>query len=557
MGRKRKRTGRHWWRNGVVLMAGAALVSKLIGVLQKVPLQNMAGDRVFGIYNAVYPFYQLMAVLATAGVPTAVSIIIAQRLRKGDVPDKVSLTLRAALWMLGITGLLAFAFMWGSVSNTAVWIGDKAVETSLRTLSVALLFMPVVAVLRGYWQGLGRMSISAGSQLMEQLVRVSVMLLVLILGLRASWDDGAIAGGVMLGSAAGAASVLIVYSLIRGRRSDRARLLVKAELRRERTPLGVMLREMREVAVLALPAALAAIVIPMASVVDAFTVPTMLQQAGIGDAAAMHQFGVYSRAQPLLQLVVMVAGAVGAALAPGLSAARTYGESRILHERLSLLIRLAWACGAAAALGLVLLAEPLNVMFYKDAQGTRAFAIVGFTALAGCVSAVIAPALQSLGAVRIPAALLLVAALLKGALNAVLVPSLGIEGAAFSGVVALSVAALLGAAALGRAAAAYAPPGDGVRRAGRGRAAAMALAVMAASVIVTERALGAALGDALPPRAAAAALALTGVAVGACAFAAAGLRCGMISAQELRALTGGEAWAARLRRWRLLPRAER
>ncbi|MCU6710844.1 oligosaccharide flippase family protein [Paenibacillus sp. J5C_2022] len=538
-------------------MAGAALVSKLIGVLQKIPLQNMAGDRVFGIYNAVYPFYQLMAVLATAGVPTAVSIMIAQRLRMGDTQEEVNTTLWAALWMLGITGLMAFVFMWLSAGNTAVWIGDKAVETSLRTLSVALLFMPVVAALRGYWQGRGLMGLSAGSQLMEQLVRVCVMLLVLTLGLSASWNDAALAGGVMLGSAAGAAFVLIVYSLIRRRRSGRERLPGKTGLRREQPLLRVLLREMRELAVLALPAALAAIVVPVAGVVDAFTVPSMLQEAGMGEASAMHQFGVYSRAQPLLQLVVMVAGAIGAALAPGLVASRACGEHGVLHERLSLLIRLAWACGAAAALGLVLLAEPLNVMFYKDAQGTRAFAIVGFTALAGCVSAIIAPALQSLGAVRVPAALLLLAALLKGALNAVLVPSLGIEGAAFSGVVALSVAALLGAAALGRAAAAYAPPGDGARRAGRGRAAVLALAVMAASVTLTERALGAALGEALPPRAAAAALALTGVAVGACVFAAVGLRCGMVSAQELRALTGGDVWAARLRRWRLLPRAER
>ncbi len=69
--------------NGVVLMAGAALLSKLIGVFQKIPLQNLAGDRVFGIYNAVYPFYQLAAVLATAGLPTAVSLLIAERLRKG------------------------------------------------------------------------------------------------------------------------------------------------------------------------------------------------------------------------------------------------------------------------------------------------------------------------------------------------------------------------------------------------------------------------------------------------------------------------------------------
>ncbi|MBD2872662.1 hypothetical protein IDH41_29260, partial [Paenibacillus sp. IB182493] len=53
------------------------------------------------------------------------------------------------------------------------------------------------------------------------------------------------------------------------------------------------------------------------------------------------------------------------------------------------------------------------------------------------------------------------------------------------------------------------------------------------------------------------ALALTGVAVGACAFGAAALRGGAVSAREWRALPGGGVWAARLRRWRLIPPAER
>ena len=111
------RSSKRLLTNGVVLMAGAALLSKLIGVFQKIPLQNLAGDRVFGIYNAVYPFYQLAAVLATAGLPTAVSLLIAERLRKGDDPEGVRRTLYAALLLLGVTGIAAFGFMWSAADQ--------------------------------------------------------------------------------------------------------------------------------------------------------------------------------------------------------------------------------------------------------------------------------------------------------------------------------------------------------------------------------------------------------------------------------------------------------
>ncbi|OBZ15486.1 polysaccharide biosynthesis protein [Bacillus sp. FJAT-26390] len=586
--------------NGVVLMAGAALLSKLIGVFQKIPLQNLAGNRVFGIYNAVYPFYQLAAVLATAGLPTAVSLLIAERLRKGNDPEGVRRTLFAALLLLGITGIVTFSFMWAGASHVAEWIGDTDTAGAIRSVSFALLLAPFVAALRGYVQGLGRMGLSAASQIVEQMIRVGVMLLVLAMSWSSiGWTDASVAFGVMSGSAFGALAALLVLAVYVWRQRRR---------KRDARVAGALRGEMKKLAAIALPVALGAVVVPALGVVDAFTVPRLLQAGGASEANAMALFGVYSRAQPLVQLVVMVAGAAAAALVPGIALARMRGAYGQLRVQLSLAERAAWAIGAAAALGLAILAEPLNVMLYADSNGTIAFALIGCTALAGSVNAVTAPVLQGLGAVRIPAVLLLIAALLKGVMNAMLVPAYGIEGAAIAGVAALSAAAVLGAVAvryiaagagasmagswggaerdlsLGEGAADKESVGAGVRAGGRasvderavekasermqaggkrrrpllGRAAAgtgFALAAMAAALVVAERALGAALGG-LPPRAAAAALALTCVAVGACAFGAAALRGGAISARELRALPGGGVLAARLRRWRLIPPAK-
>ncbi|CAM4517396.1 O-antigen/teichoic acid export membrane protein [Paenibacillus endophyticus] len=544
--------------SGVVLMAGAALLSKLIGVFQKIPLQNLAGDRVFGIYNAVYPFYQLAAVLATAGLPTAVSLLIAERLRKGNDPEGVRRTLYAALLLLGVTGIVAFGLMWSGAETTAGWIGDSDTAGAIRSVSFALLLSPFVAALRGYAQGLGRMGLSAASQVVEQMIRVGTMLLVLALSWSAGWEESTIAAGVMSGSAFGACAALVVLGLQSWRARRREKLSPQA---------GLLRAEMKKLAMIALPVALGAAVVPVLGVVDAFMVPRLLQEGGATEAESMSLFGIYSRAQPLVQLVVMVAGAAAAALVPGLVLARMRGAYSQLRVQLSFAERASWAIGAAAALGLVMLAEPLNRMLYQDSAGTFSFALVGCTALAGSVNAITAPVLQGLGAVRVPAVLLLVAALLKGVFNAVLVPLYGIEGAASAGIAALTAAALLGTLAVrfkaAEAGASLAGSWGARRGAGEGRrpllgsaaaGTALALAVMAAALAVAERALGAALGG-LPPRAAAAALALTCVAVGACAFGAAALRGGAVSARELRALPGGGVLAARLQRWRLMPRA--
>lgn len=554
MGRESKRRARaRLWGSGAAALAGAALLSKLIGVLQKVPLQNLAGDRVFGIFNAVYPFYQLIAVMATAGIPAAVSIVVAGRLKDGSGGER-SAAFGAALLLAG-SGLAAAALMWLSAESAALWIGDAAAAPAIRATSLALLAAPLAAALRGYAQGCGKMALSASSQVIEQLVRVAVMVLALAVGLKAGWREESIAAAVMTGSAAGASAALLPLGLFGWRMRGRGGDPPAAERATQ------LLRDMKELAVFAFPAALAAAVVPALGVMDAFTVPRLLLTGGRPAAEAMSLFGVYSRAQPVVQLAAMMAGAAAAALVPGMVLARKNLGSELLRLRLMLLLRAAWALGAAAALGLVLLAEPINVMLYADAKGTAAFALIGCTALAACANGVVSPALQALGSARMPAALLLLAALLKGALNAALVPSLGIEGAALAGAIALTAAALAGTAAVRYAAeraVLRAPQSAMPRGAGVVRPAAAiiaALTVMAAAVMLAERVLTAALGTALPPRAAAAALALTGAAVGACAFAVAALRCGAIGAREWRALPGGAAWAARLRRRRLLPPA--
>ncbi|UVI30363.1 polysaccharide biosynthesis protein [Paenibacillus spongiae] len=496
------------WK-GVALMGAAVIVSKVIGTLQKIPLQNIAGDRVFGIYNAVYPFYQLFLVLATAGFPVAVSLLVAERIAGND-RDGARHVLGASTLLLAVTGAAGFVLMWSTAELTAGWIGDAAAAPAIRMSSLALWSMPVVAALRGYYQGLGRMLPTAASQLLEQTVRVAAMLALLAIGWRLGWTDAGLAAGAAAGSAVGGLAALAVMAGIwrRDRRMDR----------QVRSGTAItLLRQVRRLAVLAFPVAMGALVVPVLGVVDAFTVPRLLHDFGYGEAEAMAQYGVYSRGQPIVQLVVMVAGAIGAALVPALVAARARGEEAGTRLHASSAMRAAWWIGAAAAAGIALLAGPMNMMLYADNSGTLTFALIGCTALAGTVNAIAAAVLQGLGAVRAPALFMLAAAALKAALNAALVPALGIAGAACAGIAALTAAALLAAGAVRRACGAAMPARSA---AGLG----LALAVMAAALVLAERGFAPLLGEALPPRAAAAALALGGTALGAALFIAAGLR---------------------------------
>lgn len=424
---------------GAFVLGAAAVVSKLLGTMQKIPLQNVAGDSVFGIYNAVYPLYTLILFLATAGFPVAVSRFVAEERARGSASGARGV-LRMALALSAATGLACFFLLYFGAGMLASWIGNGQTEAALRSVSFALLFVPFMATLRGYFQGLGDMAPTGISQVAEQLIRVAVMVALLIILVQAGAPDADIAAGATLGSAAGAlAGLLVMYGYwISHRKKERLRLTDDSDTRR--TGLGERVGYRKFVAY-ALPICLGSIVLPMLTLADTFTVPRLLMQSGMDDAEAMARFGLYNHGLPLVQLVAMIVSSMSVALVPAISEAKTRGALEQVRGSASASLRLTWLIGLAASAGMAVTAIPLNVMFYKDAAGYVTMMILACSTVFSVVQIVSGAILQGMGAERATAYHLLAAAAIKVGLNIWLVPRWGIEGAAFSAVVAYAAAA--------------------------------------------------------------------------------------------------------------------
>lgn len=427
--------------HGAMLLGLASILSKIIGTFQKIPLQNIGGDGVFGIYNAVYPFYVLLSTAAAAGIPIAISRLVASQETSGEHGGTRELLL-AALILVEIIGMAGFIAMYTQAEQLAAWIGNSHTIPAIQASSYALLVIPLAAVLRGYEQGQGRMASSAISQVVEQFARVTVMVVLLIMLTNQSAADEVIAAGAVFGSFAGGVVGLVLLTLMmyaRGPVGCRAS---------QRVSLRSLLTWMKRIAWTAIPICLGALVTPMVNVVDVFTVPRMLLYEGWTEAEAMMEYGLYSRALPLTQLITLTAGSLVVGLVPAIAAAWKRGG---VHETQGIIrgsIQTALLLGSAAAVGLIVLSKPINIALYTNNEGSTAFVLLSVTALAGTLQVVSAALLQGMGALRAPVVHLLVAAVLKIVLNIMLVPKLGIDGAGWSAIIALSAAAALNMASL-------------------------------------------------------------------------------------------------------------
>ncbi|WP_178020552.1 polysaccharide biosynthesis protein [uncultured Paenibacillus sp.] len=530
---------------GAAVLSAAALITKLLGMLQKIPLQNIGGDGVFGIYNTVYPFYTLLITLTTSGFQAAVAKFVAERQAPGLEQER-SEVLRLAAAMMTVLGIAFAVLLYFGAPVLSQLIGSRLLIPAFRGAAPALLLVPVAAGLRGYFQGHQNMTPTAVSQVLEQAVRVTVMI-VLLLGLsRIGAGEADLAGGALIGSSAGAAAGLAVMLLYwrAYTRSAPRRLEAARPANADRPPRrGKRSQLLSALMKYALPISLASLAVPLISLVDTFTLPRLLSAHG-EELRIMAQVGIYNRGIPLVQLVTMLAASLSVLFIPAMAELQMKGDAGAIRRQVQVALRWFWLVGLAASLGLALLAAPINVMLYEDAAGSATLAWVAWTAAPGALVAVTSALLQGLGHVRAPALHLLAAALLKTALNAVLVPQLGITGAAIAGVAAYGAAAALNTALLLRR----------VQLRPRLRDALLRPAAAALAMAAVVLALRLAAAELPASRGMAAAVSLLGVLLGAAVFAAAVLRTRLLSAAELGALPRvGPKLLALLRKLRLLP----
>lgn len=551
---------------GAFILGAAAILSKLIGTLQKIPLQNIGGDGVFGIYTTIYSFYAFLAVFVTAALPAAISKYVAERTASSD-EQGVRSVLRAGLLTACSAGLLMAFAMWALAPQVSAWIGSEHTLLPLRAVSLALLVVPPMAALRGFFQGLQQALPTAVSQIAEQIVRVAVMVALLLTLNAFEATDERIAAGAALGSFAGGLAGLGVMLLfwrrygrtrraqpaqlvqetaaIEGSRPERSNPVSAKSLRAEDTHSSSPRAWIKRLLIYAVPVFIGSLSQPLLGLVDTLTVPRLLQGAGWGDLASMEQFGIYNRGIPIVQLVFMLSTSLSTLLLPAIAEAKARGQEERITASAGVALRWLWLLGLTAAAGLAVLAGPVNIMLYADAQGTDALRWTALSAAGGTLGIVSAALLQGMGAVRAPALFLLVSATLKLTLNLILVPLMGISGAALAGAVSYLVAALLGVLLLARLTGLR----GGVRRtllqplllAGL-----TALAAYGVRLLTSELLAAAGLGG----RTGALLTSAFGVAAGVLAFVAALVYTRAVSDAELSALPGGAKLAALARRLR-------
>ncbi|KAF0816346.1 Stage V sporulation protein [Bacillus sp. ZZV12-4809] len=419
---------------GAFILTIAALITKILSAIYRVPFQNIVGDVGFYIYQQVYPFYGIIIVLSTYGFPVIISKLYAEQAALEKEQDIHNLFAISVL-VLSLIGIIGFSALYWGADWLAARMGDPQLAVLLKVVAVVFLMFPILSLFRGYFQGKGNMVPTAVSQVGEQLIRVVTILLAAYLLVKGGNSLYMVGGGAMFGAITGgmvAILILITYFYINERRS------LPSSIALDFKKSGKLAKT---IIIQGFAICISSLVLIFIQLADSFNLYSLLLASGLEGEEAKALKGVYDRGQPLVQLGIVVATSMSLSLVPLISKEKLRNQPAFLHGKIRLALKIGILVGAAATVGLWNIIKPANIMLFENSSGSGVLAILSLMILLSSLIITITGILQGLGFIFFPAAAILVGFALKLGLNILLVPSYGTAGAAAAS--ALALAAIL------------------------------------------------------------------------------------------------------------------
>lgn len=401
---------------GTWVLTIASMFSELLSAIYRIPLQNIVGDRGYFIYQQVYPIYGIFSVLALTGLPVIISKTFAQQ---RDSASKSKL-LKAIFLILLICCIIATFVMWKTSRQLANFMGDPNLYWEIRTVSLTFLLIPFEASLRGMFQSELVMEPSAFSQVLEQLIRIILIIMAAIMFGKQTIDiyqmgalanSGAFVGGIF-------AIFVLLFTFFKQEThffedSSQAKVVIEK---------GIGLE-------IILIVFFTGITI-FYQFIDSFSMLRLLMKSGLPLNQAEVMKGVFDRAQPLIQLGIVISLSFISTIMPQLKKNDRRAQNKPLIIRM---VRVCLVLSIAETFGLIALMPDINTMLFTDSVGSMALAIYMCSIFLVSAINLLVTITSSDASKNIPKLILFIVSLCcKIGFNILLIPRFHISGAALA-----------------------------------------------------------------------------------------------------------------------------
>jgi len=415
---------RSFMYGAIILLIANALV-KIIGAIFKIPLTYILGEEGMGYFSTSYQMYTWMFILATAGIPVAISKMVSESNARGDKYE-INRIFSVSMKLLAIIGVVGFSFLFfGAEFCAGTLLNNPGAASGIRAIAPAMLFVSLMSAYRGYFQGHQNMIPTAFSEVSEALGK-------LVIGFTAAYlllpngielaSAGAVAG-VSCGGLAGFVVLALMYSKHKKQITDVPHKLTGS------LSDGQLFKKLVAIAI---PITIGASVFSLTSLIDTAMIMHRLQAGGFPQDVANRLWGSYSGyAFPLFNLPPTLINAITVSIVPAIAAAFASGDKKLCAHTSCKSMKITVLFALPCSVGMSLLARPILSLVYDNTNATSTLSILACAIVFVSLVLVTNAILQATGKAMIPVRNMIIGGIVKVIINYFLVanPNININGA--------------------------------------------------------------------------------------------------------------------------------
>ena len=349
------------------ILAMAGILVRVIGIIYRIPVQNILGTEGNAYYSAAFDVYSLFLLISSMSMPLAVSKIVSMKLAKNQIKNAYRAFVGALMIGMAIGTVISAIIFFGAEFFAKAW-GYPSAVYAIKVLAPVLLIMSVLGVLRGFFQGMGTMMPTAISQILEQIANAVVSIVgamfLFKLGKGAGQSAALGAAGSTLGTLVGATVAFIFLVFVYMMYVP----VLKRQLNRNRLVPEESYRDLsKELMLTIAPVLLSTTVYNFSSILDSGVFGNICSRVfHIEESVYSAMYGIYSGSYKLLTTApIAIASALSAAIVPSIIRSITSGDKHTAIRKIESSMRLTMIIAIPAGMGLSVLGGPILELLFN------------------------------------------------------------------------------------------------------------------------------------------------------------------------------------------------
>lgn len=439
---------------GALIATIGIVIVKIIGLIYVIPFNAIIGEQGGALYGYAYNIYNLFLAVSSAGFPFAISKLTSEYSALG-YKKAVKDTYNLAIKIISVISVIIFILLFIFAPQIGKLIigestGGNTIEDIafvIRMISFAILVVPFLSVTKGFLQGHKYIGPTSISQILEQIIRVAIILIGSYLALRVFNTDMKTAIGISVSGAFFGGIVAYIYLKIKIKKT---KLLPsdKVKDKKEITKKEII----KKILTYSIPFIIISLIYNLYNTVDMILVSRTLRDIlGISSSATESIVSVFTTwGVKLNNILLAIITGLTTSLIPNIVSSFTKGNMKDVDNKFNKSIQYVLFIMVPCTLFLSFLAEPVWTLFYGESiYGPMIYKVYVLYALFGGLYTVVVNTLQGLSKYKLVITTVLIGLILNTVLDIpmmLLVDKLGYEasyGAIFAAIIGYSISIII------------------------------------------------------------------------------------------------------------------